>query len=42
MIELGADYLAIANPVPSDFIFAKEYKILEQTEQYVIFDLRKK
>ena len=41
MIELGADYLVLANPVPSDFDFAKEYLIVEKTPEYVIFDLHK-
>ena len=40
MVKLGADYLVIANPVPSDFVFAKDYKIVSQSPQYVIFDLR--
>lgn len=39
--ELGADYLVLTNPTPSDSYFAKSYFILDQTSQYVIFDLRK-
>ena len=39
--ELGADYLVIANPTPSDANFEKDYQILEKTPQYVIFDLHK-
>ncbi len=39
--ELGADYLVIANPTPSDSNFEKDYQIIESTSQYVIFDLHK-
>lgn len=38
--ELGADYLVLVNPTESDFEFAKDYKIVEQKPEYVIFDLR--
>jgi len=40
MIKLGADFLVIANPVPSDFDFATKYKIVEQKPEYIIFNLR--
>ncbi len=40
MIKLGADYLVIANPLPSDFSFARAYRIVKRTNQYVIFNLR--
>ncbi len=39
MIQLGADYLVLANPTSSDFEFANKYKIVEATPQYVIFNL---
>jgi hypothetical protein len=41
MIKMGADYLVIANPVPMDFVFAKNYKTVKSVPEYVIFDLRK-
>jgi hypothetical protein len=41
MVKLGANYLVIANPVPSDFDFAKKYEIVESTPQYIIFNLNK-
>ena len=41
MIKLGANYLVIANPVPSDSEFAKKYEIVESTPQYIIFNLNK-
>jgi hypothetical protein len=41
MVELGADYLVIADPKESDLNFGNDYKIIEQTQQYIIFDLRK-
>lgn len=42
MIQMGADYLVIANPVASDLNFGKTYKIVAQTSQYIIFNLRQK
>lgn len=41
MIDMGADYLVIADPKSTDLEFGKTYKILDQTNQYIIFDLRK-
>ena len=41
MVTLGADYLVNVNPTPHDFEYAKNYKIVDQTSQYVIFDLHK-
>ncbi len=38
--KLGADFLVIANPVSSDFEFATKYMVIEQTPQYIIFNLR--
>lgn len=40
--ELGADYLAIANPKPSDSFFKKDYFVVEEKSQYIIFDLKKR
>jgi 4-amino-4-deoxy-L-arabinose transferase-like glycosyltransferase len=42
MVQMGADYLVIANPVASDLNFGKTYKIVAETSQYVIFNLRQK
>lgn len=39
--DLGADYLVIANPKPADDYFKKDYVVLEETSEYIIFDLRK-
>jgi hypothetical protein len=39
--ELGAEYLAIANPVESDMKFANEFSVVERKKEYIIFDLRK-
>lgn len=40
--QLGADYLLLINPTKQDFVFAKEYKIVASTPQYVLFDLSRK
>jgi hypothetical protein len=40
MIKMGADYLILVNPNEADLNLGKTYKILDQTDQYVIFDLR--
>jgi hypothetical protein len=42
MIEMGASYLVIADPTPSDLDFQKNYKILDKSSKYIIFDLRNK
>ncbi len=42
MINMGADYLVLANPTTVDLGLGKTYKIIAQTSQYVIFDLRQK
>jgi hypothetical protein len=42
MIQMGADYLVLANPTPTDVQLGKTYKIVAQTAQYVLFDLRQK
>ncbi len=40
--DLGAQYLVIANPKPADDYYRKDYMVVEETAQYIIFDLRKK
>jgi hypothetical protein len=42
MITMGADYLALLNPTPADINLGKTYKIVAQTSQYIIFNLRQK
>ncbi|HSX40253.1 MAG TPA: glycosyltransferase family 39 protein [Candidatus Saccharimonadales bacterium] len=42
MIKMGADFLVLANPTKDDFSFAKTYKIIAQTPQYVLYDLHQK
>lgn len=42
MISMGADYLVLANPSTQDFYFAKDYKIIAQTKDYLLFDLHQK
>jgi 4-amino-4-deoxy-L-arabinose transferase-like glycosyltransferase len=42
MIALGADYLVLANPKAQDMYFAKDYKIISQTKDYLLFDLHQK
>lgn len=41
MIGKGADYLVIADPKESDLEFGNTFGIIEQTPQYIIFDLKK-
>lgn len=42
MIKMGARYLVFANATREDQNFGKEYKIIESTPEYIIFDLLKK
>jgi hypothetical protein len=42
MIKMGAGYLALVNPTPADIHLGTMYKIIAQTQQYIIFDLRQK
>jgi hypothetical protein len=42
MVQMGADYLVLANPTQTDLGLGKTYKIIAKTNQYVIFDLRQK
>ena len=39
MIKLGAKYLIFANPSESDLEFSKRYKIVDQKDEYIIYDL---
>ena len=39
---MGAGYLVLANPTSIDLNLGKTYKIVAQSSQYVIFDLRQK
>jgi hypothetical protein len=40
MIQMGASYLLLVNPTEKDYVFAEDYKIVSQTSQYILFDLR--
>lgn len=40
MVQKGADYLVLVNPTEDDMVFAKDYKVVEKTKEYVIFDLK--
>lgn len=40
--KMGAQYLVLANPIASDMLFAKQYKVVIHTNQYVIFNLNSK
>ena len=40
MVEIGADYLVLVNPTEQDMVFAKTYKVVEKTREYVIFELK--
>jgi hypothetical protein len=42
MTKMGADYLALLNPTAADIHLGKTYKIVGQTSQYIIFNLRQK
>ncbi len=42
MRRIGAEYLTFLNPRPSDFEYAKGYKVLVQTQEYAIIDLTQK
>jgi len=42
MIQMGASYLILANPAAVDLGLGKTYKIVIQTNQYVIFNLKEK
>lgn len=42
LIKKGADYLVFANPTKEDQNYAKDYKLVTSTKDYIIFDLRGK
>jgi 4-amino-4-deoxy-L-arabinose transferase-like glycosyltransferase len=42
MTKMGADYLALLNPTEGDIHLGQTYKIVGQTSQYIIFNLRQK
>lgn len=42
MIKMGADYLVLVNPSDLDKSIGKRFKIVAQSPQYLLFDLRKK
>lgn len=42
MIRIGADYLAIPNPTDADREIGNLYKIVSQSEDYILFNLREK
>lgn len=42
LIKMGADYLILVNPSHADLEIGKTYKIIDNTKEYVIFDLHKK
>lgn len=42
LIKLGADYMVYIHPSPQDMESGAPYKILKQTDEYVIFDLKQK
>lgn len=42
MIKMGASYLILADPKPTDLDFGKTYKVIEQKPEYIIFDLNQK
>lgn len=41
MVNLGADYLVLANPTQSDYKFGELYEIVDKAPEYLIFDLHK-
>lgn len=42
MIDMGADYIVIADPVPADQNFGNDYKIIVSKPEYMIIDLHQK
>ncbi|HZE86573.1 MAG TPA: glycosyltransferase family 39 protein [Methylomirabilota bacterium] len=42
MIKMGASYLLLVNPTEKDMVFAKDYKLIVQTKDYLLFDLKQK
>ena len=42
LIQMGADYLVLVNPTPQDLELGKQYRIVSQTSDYILFNLRQK
>ena len=42
MIEKGASYLVLVNPTEADYAFAKEYTIIAETKEYLLYELKNK
>lgn len=42
MVKMGASYLVLANPTPQDKMLAKDYKVVSQAPEYILFDLKTK
>lgn len=40
LIKKGAEFLVFANPTKDDQYYAKDYKLVESTKDYILFDLR--
>jgi hypothetical protein len=40
MVQKGASYLVLLNPTEQDHAFAKDYKIVSETKEYILFDLK--
>ena len=42
MVEMGADYLLLVNPKEPDYEIKKYYKIVSETQDYLLFDLHER
>jgi hypothetical protein len=42
LISSGADFLLLVNPKPQDRDIGRQYKIVEETSDFILFDLHKK
>jgi len=42
MVTMGASYLVLANPTPSDELLGKEYKVIKQTKNFILLDITQK
>jgi len=42
LIKKGASYLVLVNPTQQDHAFAKDYKIVAETKEYLLYDLLQK
>ena len=41
MVKMGAGYLVLVNPTVADQSLGKEYKIVKETKEYILFDITK-